>query len=316
MLLQVKGLKTYFDTRRGAVKAVDGISYNVDNGEIVALVGESGCGKTVSALSLLRLIPEPPGNISGEALFDGVDLLKMDKEEMRKIRGRRMAVVFQEPMTSLNPVFSIGRQLGEGMLVHHMVDQKGIEEANISLMEKVGIPGGKHRLGQYPGQFSGGMRQRVMMAMALSCTPNLIIADEPTTAVDVTIQAQLLELLGSVIKQSGSAVLLITHNLGIVAKYANRVNVMYAGRIVEQAPIDEIFYNPQHPYTKDLLGCVPRLDETEHTKLTTIQGQPPDLIDRPPGCAYHPRCSQARPECEREWPQLIPISDTHFVACC
>ena len=315
MLVEVRGLKTYFDTRKGPVKAVDGISYDIAAGEMVALVGESGCGKTVSALSLLRLIPEPPGKISGEAWFEGKDLLNMNDEEIRSIRGRKIAMIFQEPMTSLNPVFTIGRQLGESMLVHRVVDKKHASGESARLLEVVGIPGGEHRLGQYPFHFSGGMRQRVMMAMSLSCSPSLIIADEPTTSVDVTIQAQLLELLNSLMQHSNSSVLLITHNLGIVAKYANRVNVMYAGRIVEQGPINDIFYNPKHPYTQSLLGCVPRLDDDQRTKLTTIEGQPPDLVNRPPGCAFHPRCSFARPECQKEWPPLKPFSEDHLVAC-
>lgn len=316
MLLEVKDLRTYFDTRRGPVKAVDGISYDVGHGEIVALVGESGCGKTVSALSLIRLIPEPPGKISGQAIFDGQDLLKLTPEEMREIRGRRIAVIFQEPMTSLNPVFTIGRQLGEGMLAHKVIDKKDMVKESVRLLETVGIPGGQTRLDQYPGQFSGGMRQRVMIAMSLSCAPWLIIADEPTTAVDVTIQAQLLELLASVIKKTNSAVLLITHNLGIVAKYANRINVMYAGRIVERGTVDEVFYNPQHPYTKALLGCIPRLDHGRGECLVTIEGQPPDLVNRPPGCAFSPRCPAARPECRKDWPPLRLVSEGHHVACC
>jgi oligopeptide/dipeptide ABC transporter ATP-binding protein len=315
MLLEVKNLKTYFDTRRGPVKAVDGISYDVGHGEIVALVGESGCGKTVSALSLIRLIPEPPGHISGEAIFDGQDLLKLSAEQMREYRGKRISVVFQEPMTSLNPVFTIGRQLGEGMIAHKVFDRKAVGKESVRLLETVGIPGGETRLGQYPGQFSGGMRQRVMIAMALSCTPGLIIADEPTTAVDVTIQAQLLELLASVIRKTNSAVLLITHNLGMVAKYANRVNVMYAGRIVERGTVDEIFYNPQHPYTKALLGCVPRLDHGHGECLVTIEGQPPDLVKRPPGCAFSPRCVDVKPECREVWPPLKAIGESHYMAC-
>jgi len=315
MLLEVRGLKTYFDTRRGPLKAVDGISYDIAPGEIVALVGESGCGKTVSALSLLRLIPEPPGKISGEAWFEGKNLLKMNNEEIRSIRGRKIAVIFQEPMTSLNPVFTIGRQLEEGMLVHSVVDKKHATGESVRLLERVGVPGGEHRLGQYPFHFSGGMRQRVMMAMSLSCAPSLIIADEPTTSVDVTIQAQLLELLHTLIQHSNSAILLITHNLGIVAKYANRVNVMYAGRIVEQGSIDEIFYNGKHPYTQSLLSCVPRLDRDRQTKLTTIEGEPPDLVNRPPGCAFNPRCSYTGPECKEEWPPLKPFSEDHMVAC-
>ena len=315
MLLEVHGLKTHFDTRRGPVKAVDGIDYSIDNGEVVALVGESGCGKTVSALSLLGLIPQPPGHVSGEAWFEGVDLLAMKPEEQRSIRGRKVAVVFQEPMTSLNPVFTIGHQISEGLLAHQLISKERVTDNAEELLQRVGIPGGKHRLKQYPGQFSGGMRQRVMIAMALSCTPSLIIADEPTTAVDVTIQAQLLELLDTVIHESNSAVLLITHNLGMVAKYAHRVNVMYAGRIVEQGLLDEIFYEAEHPYTQALLSCVPRLDAEQHCKLTTIAGQPPDLTNLPPGCPFMPRCLTAKEPCRNEWPPLRAISDTHYVAC-
>ena len=314
-LLEVRGLATYFDTRKGPVKAVDGISYDVAPGEIVALVGESGCGKTVSALSLLRLIPEPPGKIlSGEAWFEGRDLLKLDSNEIRRIRGRKIAMVFQEPMTSLNPVFTIGRQLSEGMLEHGVVDKEQARKESIRLLDIVGIPD-PERLDQYPGQFSGGMRQRVMIAMALSCTPSLIIADEPTTAVDVTIQAQLLELLHSVTQQFQAAVLLITHNLGVVAKYAQRVNVMYAGRIVEQGSIDEIFHDPRHPYTRSLIACIPRLDRDRTTRLIPIEGQPPDLVRRPPGCPYHPRCYCTIAECQKEWPPLVAVSEGHLAAC-
>jgi oligopeptide/dipeptide ABC transporter ATP-binding protein len=314
-LLDVRGLKTYFDTRRGPVKAVDGVSYNVMPGEIVALVGESGCGKTVSALSLLRLIPEPPGKVwAGEAIFEGKDLLKMNKEEIRHVRGRQISVVFQEPMTSLNPVFTIGRQITETMVEHNIVEKEKADAEAIRLLELVGIPDA-HRLKQYPGEFSGGMRQRVMLAMALSCNPRLIIADEPTTAVDVTIQAQLLELLDSVVQRFNAAILLITHNLGMVAKYAKRVNVMYAGRIVEHATCDEIFANPMHPYTRMLLNCSPRLDRDRQTKLIPIQGQPPDLVKRPEGCPFHPRCYCAKEDCVKEWPPLVEVSKGHTAAC-
>jgi oligopeptide/dipeptide ABC transporter ATP-binding protein len=314
-LLEVRDLKTYFDTRRGPVKAVDGISYNVMPGEIVALVGESGCGKTVSALSLLRLIPEPPGKVwAGEAMFEGKDLLKLNKEEIRQIRGNKISVIFQEPMTSLNPVFTIGRQITETMVEHKVVEKEKAYAEAARLLELVGIPDAE-RLKQYPMQFSGGMRQRVMIAMALSCNPRLIIADEPTTAVDVTIQAQLLELLDSVVQRFNAAILLITHNLGMVAKYAERVNVMYAGRIVEQATCEEIFANPLHPYTRMLLNCSPRLDRDRQTKLIPIQGQPPDLVRRPPGCPFHPRCYCTKDVCTDEWPPLVEVSKGHTVAC-
>lgn len=314
-LLEVRDLKTYFDTRRGPVKAVDGISYDILPGEMVALVGESGCGKTVSALSLLRLIPEPPGRVwAGEAIFEGDDLLKMGREEMRHIRGRKIAVIFQEPMTSLNPVFSIGRQITETMIEHKVVEREKANSEAARLLELVGIPGAE-RLKQYPMQFSGGMRQRVMIAMALSCNPRLIIADEPTTAVDVTIQAQLLELLDSAVQRFNAAILLITHNLGMVAKYAKRVNVMYAGRIVEHATCEKIFANPLHPYTRMLLNCSPRLDRDRQTKLIPIEGQPPDLVRRPHGCPFHPRCYCAKDICTDAWPPLVEVSKGHTVAC-
>ncbi len=316
MLLEVKGLKTYFHTRKGPVKAVDGISYDVAPGEIVALVGESGCGKTVSALSLLRLLPEPPAKIlEGEAWFEGKDLLKMRGEEMRRIRGRKISVVFQEPMSSLNPVLTVGRQLTESLVQHGLMERKQAREESIRLLDTVGIPDADRRLAQYPHQFSGGMRQRVMMAMALSCSPSLIIADEPTTAVDVTIQAQLLEIIHSLTERLQVAVLLITHNLGVVAKYAKRVNVMYAGRIVEQGTAEEIYGHPRHPYTQALLRSVPRLDRDRQTKLVPIEGQPPDLLYRPPGCGFNPRCFCVRPECREEWPPLEAVTEGHLVAC-
>lgn len=315
MLLEVRDLRTYFDTRRGPVKAVDGISYDVAVGEMVALVGESGCGKTVSALSLLRLLPEPPARIRGEALFEGKDLLKLNSREIRHIRGRRISVVFQEPMTSLNPVLTVGRQLTESLVEHKLMDWEQARKEASRLLDTVGITDAESRLRQYPDQFSGGMRQRVMFAMAISCSPSLIIADEPTTAVDVTVQAQLLELLNSLTQRFQLATLLITHNMGVVAKYAQRINVMYAGRFVEQAPTEELFRNPRHPYTQALLSCIPRLDRGRQAKLEPIGGQPPDLVNRPPGCAFHPRCSVARPECREKWPPLVTISDGHLVAC-
>ncbi len=316
MLLQVNDLKTYFYTRAGPVKAVDGISYDVLPGEIVAVVGESGCGKTVGALSLLRLIPQPPGKIiSGEAWFEQQDLLQLDAKAMRRLRGGKISMVFQEPMSSLNPVLTINRQLSEGLVEHLGMDWAQARQESARLLQRVGIPDAERRLDQYPHQFSGGMRQRVMLAIALSCQPSLIIADEPTTAVDVTIQAQLLELIHDLTQQFQVAVLLITHNLGVVAKYARRVNVMYAGRIVEKGLVEEIFHHPKHPYTVALLQSVPRLDWEKTEKLAPIPGQPPDLLRRPPGCAFHPRCSYVVPACLEEWPALEPIGDTHWVAC-
>jgi oligopeptide/dipeptide ABC transporter ATP-binding protein len=316
MLLQVDHLKTYFYTRAGPVKAVDGISYDIAPGEIVALVGESGCGKTVGALSLLRLIPEPPGKIvEGEAWFNQQDLLQLSPKEIRQIRGSKISMVFQEPMTSLNPVLTVRRQLSEGLVEHQGMDWTQARQESARLLQLVGIPDGERRLDQYPHQFSGGMRQRVMLAIALSCQPSLIIADEPTTAVDVTIQAQLLELINQLTQEFQVAVLLITHNLGVVAKYAHRVNVMYAGRIVEKGTVQDIFHHPSHPYTVALLQSVPRLDWDKSEKLVPIEGQPPDLLRRPPGCAFHPRCAWAIPACSEAWPELIQVGEQHWAAC-
>jgi oligopeptide/dipeptide ABC transporter ATP-binding protein len=322
-LLQVTDLRTYFTTRKGFVKAVDGITYDVNKGEIVAMVGESGCGKTVSVLSLLKLVPTPPARIlSGEAIFEGRDLLKLNRNDMRHVRGRRIAVVFQEPMTSLNPVLTIGRQMYEGLTEHKIMDKKAAIERSIDLLDQVGIPDPRSRLNQYPDQFSGGMRQRVMLAIALSCSPSLIIADEPTTAVDVTVQAQLLELIHELQQSHNVSVILITHNMGVVAKYAHRVNVMYAGRIVEHAETGVLFKHPVHPYTKALLECIPRLDRDRHDRLEPIQGQPPDLVNRPSGCPYWPRCKEATEDCKQEWPELrpvvaaeAPLDPSHIVAC-
>jgi len=315
-LLSVRNLVSVFDLDRGPVRAVDGVSFEVSAGESVALVGESGCGKTVSALTMIKLVPVPPARImSGEAVFEDRDLLKLSDQEIRTVRGRKISVVFQEPMTSLNPVLTIGRQLTEGLVSHKLMDWDKAREEAISLLERVGITDGRRRLEQYPDQFSGGMRQRVMLAMALACRPELIIADEPTTAVDVTVQAQLLELLGQLVLEEKVALLLITHNLGVVAKYSNRINVMYAGRIVEQGTTEEVFAKPQHPYTRALLSCIPRLDRDRQTRLEPIQGQPPDLVRRPPGCAFHPRCSEVKKSCLEEWPPLVEVSPGHFAAC-
>ncbi len=322
-LLEVKDLRTYFATRKGFVKAVDGISYDVKKGEILAIVGESGCGKTVSALSLLKLLPTPPARIiSGEAYFEGKDLLQLNRNDMRHVRGRRIAVVFQEPMTSLNPVLTIGRQMYEGLTEHKIMNKEDAIKRSIDLLDQVGIPDPASRLNQYPDQFSGGMRQRVMLAIALSCSPSLIIADEPTTAVDVTVQAQLLELIHELQVNHNVAVILITHNMGVVAKYAHRVNVMYAGRIVEHATTAELFKHPVHPYTRALLECIPRLDRDRHDRLEPIHGQPPDLTNRPSGCPYWPRCNKAKAGCDQEWPELrpvveaeAPVDGSHIVAC-
>jgi len=314
-LLDVRNLKTYFYTQDGVVKAVDGVSFTVDRGETVAIVGESGCGKTVSSLSILRLIPQPPGKIlSGEVLLDGTDLLKLSKEEIRKVRGGKISMIFQEPMSSLNPVLNIGRQLTEALELHrHMSGEEAIKEA-VSLLDRVGISHAEKRLKDYPHQFSGGMRQRVMIAMAVSCQPKLIIADEPTTAVDVTIQSQLMEVIRSVAREFGTSLILITHNLGVVARYAQRVYVMYAGRIVEHGPALEVYHNPYHPYTAGLLASVPRLDEVRKARLMPIEGQPPDLICPPQGCPFQPRCSHQLAGCELR-AELVEVKPGHFTSC-
>jgi oligopeptide transport system ATP-binding protein len=314
-LLQVRDLKTYFFTDDGVVKAVDGISYDVQPGEIVGLVGESGCGKTVSALAILRLIPDPPGKIvGGEIIFESDDLLKASEEEIRHIRGNRIAMIFQEPMTSLNPVLTIGRQITESLELHLKMDRRSATKRAIELMGMVGIPEAKARISDYPHQFSGGMRQRAMIAMALSCNPKLLLADEPTTALDVTIQAQILELLTRLTRELGTAVVIITHNLGVVARYADRVNVMYAGKIVESAVARELYGNPHHPYTLGLLKSVPRLDKARKEKLEPIEGFPPDLIHMPQGCAFRPRCKFAVAKCEEE-PPLLQVASEHYSAC-
>src|ERR671923_1766072 len=274
-LLEVRDLKTYFYTSQGVVKAVDGISYDVKEGETVALVGESGCGKTVSALSVTRLVANPPGRIvGGEILFKGEDLLKLDEESMRRHRGKEIAMIFQEPMTSLNPVLSIGRQLTETLEIHLGMTAGEARQRATELLAMVGIPDPARRLGQYPHQFSGGMRQRMMIAMALACDPSLVLADEPTTALDVTIQAQILELMKSLSRRLGVAMLMITHNLGVVARYADRVNVMYAGKIIERGTARELYGNPRHPYTLGLLRSVPRLDEPRRSRPAPMEGSP------------------------------------------
>ncbi len=315
-ILEIENLQTQFFTTDGTVRAVDGISYTVEQGESVALVGESGCGKSVSAMSILRLIPHPPGRIVGGSIrFMGQDLLKLSDEEIRSIRGRRIAMVFQEPMTSLNPVLTIGRQLTEA-LEHHLGMEKAAARARVvQLLAMVGISDPERRLGQYPHHFSGGMRQRVMIAMALSCEPELIIADEPTTALDVTIQAQILELMKDLTKRLGVAMIIITHNLGVVARYADRVNVMYAGKIIEQGSALQIYHEPRHPYTLGLLNSVPRLDRPRQKRFDPIEGQPPDLTRLPEGCAFRPRCRYRVERCAQETPALEALADGHASAC-
>ena len=325
-LLEVKNLQTYFFTYEGVVKAVDDITYEVLPGETLGLVGESGCGKSVSALSLMRLIPDPPGRtIGGEVLFDGEDILQVDMDDMRRIRGAKMAMVFQEPMTSLNPVLTLDRQLTETIQLHLGKTRDEARQDAVNLLAQVGIPDPERRIRQYPHQFSGGMRQRVMIAMALSCNPQLIIADEPTTALDVTIQAQILELMKSLTDTLGVALIIITHNLGVVARYADRVNVMYAGKIIERGSAYEIYTNPRHPYTVGLLDSVPRLDqrlideEGNAAKLVPIEGQPPDLVHLPQGCAFRARCRWAIDKCATETPPLMSVESSdeepHVSAC-
>jgi oligopeptide/dipeptide ABC transporter ATP-binding protein len=315
-LLEIEGLRTQFFTSSGIVKAVDGITYDVESGETVAVVGESGCGKSVSALSILRLVAEPAGKVVGGTIkFQGQDLLALSDIEMRKIRGNDIAMVFQEPMTSLNPVLTIGLQLTE-TLTHHL--NMSSEEATaraVELLGLVGISEPERRLAQYPHHLSGGMRQRVMIAMALCCDPKLIIADEPTTALDVTIQAQILELMKNLTRDFGVAMIIITHNLGVVARYADRVNVMYAGKIIETGTAKDIYHTPKHPYTLALLKSVPRIDQPRVAKLDPVQGQPPDLSKLDGGCAFRPRCRYATDECAQSIPELENIEGVHASAC-
>jgi len=316
-LLEVRELHTEFRTGAGTVRAVDGISYTVEAGETVAIVGESGSGKSVEALSIMRLIPNPPGRIvSGEVLFDGRDLRTLSEAEMRQVRGRDIGMVFQEPMTSLNPVLTIGRQITETLEQHQGADRAAADKRAVELLEMVGIADPRRRLNQYPHQLSGGMRQRVMIAIALACSPKLIIADEPTTALDVTIQAQILELMKSLTQRLGVAQIIITHNLGVVARYASRVNVMYAGRIVEAGPADAIYHNPRHPYTIALLRSVPRLDQPRRARLDPVEGQPPDLTRLDGGCAFRPRCRFAIDKCAASYPPLEATGDPDHVSAC
>jgi oligopeptide transport system ATP-binding protein len=315
-LLDVKNLSTHFFSEDGVVKAVDRVSYDLFPGETLGLVGESGCGKTVSVLSVLRLIPNPPGKIvEGEVFFEGRDLLKLREEEICDVRGNRIAMIFQEPMTSLNPVLTIGRQIAEPMQIHLNMKQPDALARTVSLLQQVQIPAAENRITAYPHMFSGGMRQRAMIAMGLGCTPKLIIADEPTTALDVTIQAQLLELLKGLTQEFGTSLIIITHNLGVVARYADRVNVMYAGRIVEKGTAKEIYKDPRHPYTIGLMASVPRLDQDIKQKLVPVEGQPPDLLAVPSGCAFRPRCAYALELCKKDRPELETVSGKHEKAC-
>jgi oligopeptide/dipeptide ABC transporter ATP-binding protein len=316
-LLEISGLHTEFRTGAGIVRAVDGVGYSVEAGETVAIVGESGSGKSVTALSILRLIPDPPGRISaGSVMFAGRDLLTLPEPEMRQIRGGEIGMIFQEPMTSLNPVLTIGRQIAETLEQHRGLKPAVAMRRAEALLVLVGIAEAARRLKQYPHQLSGGMRQRVMIAIALACDPKLIVADEPTTALDVTIQAQILELMKALSRDRGIALIIITHNLGVVARYADRVNVMYAGRIVESGPAREIYRDPRHPYTAALLRSVPRLDRPRQTRLDPVEGQPPDLTRLDAGCAFRPRCRLANESCAIARPTLRPVGNAgHFAAC-
>jgi oligopeptide transport system ATP-binding protein len=315
-ILEVKDLKTYFFTQDGVVKAVDGLSYHVNKGECVGLVGESACGKSISAMSVLRLIPYPPGVIvGGEIIFKGEDLLQASERRMRQIRGNRIAMVFQEPMTSLNPVLTVGRQMSELLELHRKMNKKTAREECIRLLQLVGIPDPQRRIKAHPHEFSGGMQQRIMIAMALSCNPELLIADEPTTSLDVTVQAQLLEIIAKLRSDFGTAVILITHNLGVVARYVDRVNVMYAGNLVESGPTDRIYAEPKHPYTLGLLASVPRLDYPQKTNLRVIKGLPPNLANLPHGCCFQPRCAYAMDRCKEERPVMEKVGDDHYRAC-
>jgi oligopeptide transport system ATP-binding protein len=315
-LLEVKNLATHFTTRDGIVKAVDGVTFTLDAGKTLGVVGESGSGKSVTALSIMRLLQEPQGKIvSGEVLLKGDDIVKMTDTKVRELRGDRIAMIFQDPMTSLNPVYRIDRQIGESLILHKGMSKKEAFERTVELLDLVGIPHPRDRARDYPHQFSGGMRQRAMIAMALACDPDILIADEPTTALDVTIQAQIIDLMMEMQQRTGAAIIMITHDLGVVADMADDVMVMYAGRQVEYGTADEVFYKPKHPYTWGLLASLPRHDIDEKACLNPIAGQPPSLINVPPGCAFHPRCTYARPECRVQVPQLLDTGGGHLAAC-
>ncbi|MGP8079686.1 MAG: ABC transporter ATP-binding protein [Dehalococcoidales bacterium] len=315
-VLEIKNLRTYFYIQEGELRANDDLSYYVNKGESVALVGESACGKSVSALSIMRLIPYPPGIIvGGEIIFQGKDLMLATETEMRHIRGNSIAMVFQEPTTSLNPVLTVKRQISESLELHRGMDKNESFQETVRLLKLVGIPDAERRANDYPFQFSGGMQQRIMIAMALSCNPALLICDEPTTSLDVTVQAQLLEIIDGLRERFGTSVITITHNLGIVARYVDRVNVMYAGKIVETAPTEDLYENPCHPYTIGLLSSVPRLDVSKKKSLRMIKGLPPNLAHLPVGCHFQPRCEWAMPRCRTEYPPMEKVGENHYRAC-
>jgi oligopeptide/dipeptide ABC transporter ATP-binding protein len=314
-LLSVKDLKVFFHILAGTVRAVDGIDFHIDQGETLGVVGESGCGKSVSAMALLQLIPMPPGElVQGCAEFEGLDLLRLETTQIQRVRGNRISMIFQEPMTSLNPVFTIGNQIQEAIQLHQGLSVRQAEEKAVEMLDLVGIPDPRRRVKEYPHQLSGGMRQRVMIGMALSCNPALLIADEPTTALDVTVQAQILELMLDLQKKINMSIMMITHNLGVIAEMANRVIVMYCGKIVESADVRSIFHDPLHPYTRQLLASVPHLG-MDQTRLQEIPGVVPNLYNLPPGCDFHPRCAEAAESCKLQRPELNEMKPAHWVAC-
>lgn len=314
-LLEVKDLRTYFHTKRGTVKAVNGVSFEIEEGKTLAVVGESGCGKSITSMSIMQLLEMPPGEIAGgQIIFQGEDLLGKSKDEMQKVRGNKISMIFQEPMTALNPVFTIGMQLSEPLMIHKKMTKQEAKARAIELLKLVGIPRAEIIIDEYPHQLSGGMRQRVMIAMALSCEPALLIADEPTTALDVTIQAQILRLMNELKVKTNTAIMLITHDLGVVAEMADNVAVMYAGRVVEYGAVDQIFDNPQHPYTVGLMGSMPDIEE-ESDRLSNIPGAVPNPLDMPEGCAFNPRCFKAGEKCKCEMPDLLEGSEKHKVRC-
>ena len=315
-VLEVSNLKTRFHTQDGTVHAVNGVSFELKEGEFLGIVGESGCGKSVTVMSLLKLIPIPPGDIaSGSALFGGRDLLAMEPDEIRHVRGHQIGFIFQDPMTSLNPVITIGQQIMEPLRTHLGLSQEEARERSADLLDTIGIPMAESRLDDYPHQFSGGMRQRVMIAIALSCVPQILIADEPTTALDVTIQAQIIDLVKNLRKELGMSIIWITHDLGIIAGIADRVIVMYGGYLVEEAPVKVLYATPKHPYTMGLLNSLPRLEERSVERLTNIEGQPPNLLSEPTACPFSPRCPYVFERCVEENPALLPISEEHAIAC-
>jgi len=314
-LLEVRDLKTYFYTEDGTVPAVDGVNFSLDKGETIGIVGESGCGKSVTSLSVMRLIPTPPGKIvGGDIVFEGENILEKSEVEMRHIRGNEISMIFQEPMTSLNPVFTIGDQIMEAIVLHQGAGKREARSKAIDMLKLVGISSPERRIDEYPHQMSGGMRQRVMIAMALSCNPKLLIADEPTTALDVTIQAQILDLMLKLKENFGTAIMLITHDLGVIAETVEKVAVMYAGKIVESADVVSIFKAPAHPYTAGLLGCIPKVNE-DREKLQVIEGVVPNPFSMPSGCRFHPRCGQVKDICMEREPHLVDIEDGHQVSC-